>query len=228
MTDPATPAALPALLDTATGEVMPGAFSPTSLALPDGLDYGDWARYGRTISQVANASLWWLGDWWRYGQARYGGTRPYGDGRAAADDASVDYGSAMNAGRVSGAFEFSRRRENLTWSHHVEVAPLDPDEADALLGDAADGGWSVRDLRTEVKAIKQRKKTLELLSSMPRPSAEDADPIRLIDCLELIASLPDASVSLLCTDPPYAVTENDWDTWGSEDDYWKFMAGCAA
>lgn len=34
---------------------------------------------------------------------------------------------------------------------------------------------------------------------------------RNCDCLELLKSLPDYSVDLMLTDPPYATTQNDWD-----------------
>ncbi|MBX2916694.1 MAG: site-specific DNA-methyltransferase [Cyclobacteriaceae bacterium] len=32
-----------------------------------------------------------------------------------------------------------------------------------------------------------------------------------LDCLDLLKSLPDASVNLMLTDPPYGITQNDWD-----------------
>lgn len=35
--------------------------------------------------------------------------------------------------------------------------------------------------------------------------------LRNIDCLELLKSLPDYSVNLILTDPPYATTQCDWD-----------------
>jgi hypothetical protein len=38
----------------------------------------------------------------------------------------------MDAASVSRAFETSRRREDLSFKHHAEVAALPPDEADAL------------------------------------------------------------------------------------------------
>lgn len=51
----------------------------------------------------------------------------------------------------------------------------------------------------------------------------DSIDIRHGDCLKMIESLKDGSVSLLCTDPPYAVTDNAWDVFGSEDAFWEFM-----
>jgi hypothetical protein len=35
---------------------------------------------------------------------------------------------------VSSRVELSRRRDNLSWSHHREVAPLEPAEQDKILG----------------------------------------------------------------------------------------------
>jgi hypothetical protein len=42
--------------------------------------------------------------------------------------------AAMNAASVCRKFETSRRRDNLSFNHHSEVAALPPAEADALLG----------------------------------------------------------------------------------------------
>ena len=70
-----------------------------------------------------------------------------------------------------------------------------------------------------VEALKTRQ--IELAQSTP-VKTKGID-IRKSDCLQLISSLSDESVHLLLTDPPYAVTENDWDVWASEDEYWQFM-----
>jgi hypothetical protein len=43
------------------------------------------------------------------------------------------YQTCMNAAGVCRAFETSRRREDLSFQHHAEVASLAPAEADALL-----------------------------------------------------------------------------------------------
>jgi hypothetical protein len=42
-------------------------------------------------------------------------------------------GDLSQAWHVARAIETSRRREDLTFNHHAEVAALPPDEADALL-----------------------------------------------------------------------------------------------
>lgn len=53
----------------------------------------------------------------------------------------------MNCAAVSRSFETSRRREVLSYSHHVEVASLPPDEADELLDKAEREGLSTREVR---------------------------------------------------------------------------------
>lgn len=35
--------------------------------------------------------------------------------------------------------------------------------------------------------------------------------LKNLDCLDLLRSLPDGSVDLMLTDPPYGVTQNEWD-----------------
>ncbi len=50
--------------------------------------------------------------------------------------------------------EPSRRREVLSWSHHREVAALEPEDADALLDKAEAEGWTRQELRRQAKRVK--------------------------------------------------------------------------
>src|SRR5687768_3997103 len=75
----------------------------------------DWVRLGRGLGALGRASGWWIGDWLRYGNARYG--ERYG---AAARITGYDVQSLMNMAYVAGRFEVSRRRESLSFSHHAE------------------------------------------------------------------------------------------------------------
>jgi hypothetical protein len=101
-----------------------------SLALPDGLAVEDWIGIGRVLGTIERATPWWIGDWWRHGEFRYGD-------RVAIVEAVGWTGPAAktcaNVGRVCGRFQTSRRREALTFGHHAEVAGSHPEEADALL-----------------------------------------------------------------------------------------------
>jgi N6-adenosine-specific RNA methylase IME4 len=122
----------------------------TSLALPEHLPFEDWQQTGRTLARAAEGVMWWLGDWWRYGQ------HAYGDRVRSFELTGFAFQTCMNAGRVAGAVETYRRREVLTWSHHAEVAGLEPAYADKLLDAAEAEGWSRSQLRAAVKALKRR------------------------------------------------------------------------
>jgi hypothetical protein len=73
---------------------------------------------------------WWLGDWWAFGEARYGERKAIVD---AEDWEGPAYQTCVNASNIAKRFEHNRRRLDLTFNHHAEVAALPPDEADALL-----------------------------------------------------------------------------------------------
>ena len=58
----------------------------------------------------------------------------YGERKAiveAEDWEGPAYQSCRDAAYVAASFELSRRRDNLTFKHHREVAALPPNEADA-------------------------------------------------------------------------------------------------
>lgn len=208
------------LVHRETGELLalPDAeISATALVLGDDLSVEDWTALGHRLARMTQGVQWWVGDWWAYGETRYGDRA-----RAVAESNRWKFQTFANAGSVARRFETSRRREVLPWSHHAEVMSLDVAAADVLLDAAEENDWSVRDLRREVKALRRKTRTAEVASRAAE--VPQGIEVRHEDCLTLIASIPDGSVSLLLTDPPYAVTENDWDTWESEEDYWGFMA----
>ena len=51
----------------------------------------------------------------------------------ALDSETYSFQTFKDAGWVAGAIETSRRRDVLSWSHHKEVAALEPDEQDRFL-----------------------------------------------------------------------------------------------
>ena len=53
----------------------------------------------------------------------------------------------MNMVYVATRFEAERRRERLSWSHHAELAALEPDDQEQWLTRAEEQRLSVRDLR---------------------------------------------------------------------------------
>jgi hypothetical protein len=115
------------------------------------LTVADWARQGRWLGALGRGSGWWLGDWIRYGTARYGDRY-----RPAAQVTGYDVQSLMNMAYVAGRFQVARRRDGLSFSHHAELASLTAEEQDLWLDRAQAGALSVRSLRSELRQARQR------------------------------------------------------------------------
>lgn len=136
------------LVHRATGEVLtlPGDVSEVSLRLPEDLSFEDWRSYGQQLARVTKACMWWLGDWWAFGEHRYGERA-----QAVLEADGYAFKTFANAAAVARKFETSRRREVLPFTHHAEVAALEPQKADELLDEAEANGWSSRELRQAVQ-----------------------------------------------------------------------------
>lgn len=96
-----------------------------------------------------DAAKWALGDLLIFGQNRYG--EEYAQVLASA---RVSDRQAERYRYVAQQVRHPRRRENLSFSHHEEVAALDPPDQDRLLVSAIDAGWSTGDLRERVRDLR--------------------------------------------------------------------------
>jgi hypothetical protein len=149
-----------------------------SLFLPENLSVEAYRDIGAQLGRACSRLNWLIGDWWAFGDARYGERKAI----VAADDwTGPSYERCMNVASVCRRFEPSRRREVLSFQHHAEVETLPPEIADELLDwclkDMAESGRprSVRQLRERVneygravmdKAI-ERARARDLATSTP-------------------------------------------------------------
>lgn len=121
-------------------------FTPVSWSASQELGFEDWARVGKRMGMTGRSAGWWLGDWLRYGNVRYG--ERYA---RAARITGYDTQTLMNMVYVASRIDPSRRREKLSWSHHAEVAPLEPLDQEQWLRVADIDHLSVRDLREAIR-----------------------------------------------------------------------------
>lgn len=105
---------------------------------------------GRRLGGISRCNQWWLGDWVRYGAHKWGEKYTH-----AAKITGYDPRSLANMASISAAFDLSRRRDDLTWSHHVAVTALADEEQDLWLDRAVTEKLSVADLRTELRAAQK-------------------------------------------------------------------------
>jgi hypothetical protein len=100
------------------------------LNLPENLEFDDWLEVGRRLARTETGLQWAIGDWWVHGEWKYG------ERKAVAEKLEIyKPGTLANFGRVARAFQpTSRRREDLSFSHHAAAASLGDDAAvDRLL-----------------------------------------------------------------------------------------------
>jgi len=132
-------------------------FQPTGLAIDDGLPVERWQELGRFLHHVEGGLQWFVGDWLLHGERKYGET--YKEAMAAT---GYEYKSLRNQRHVASQIELSRRRDNLPWSLHAEVAALDADEQDELLDDAEANGWTRRQMRQAVAKVRRQEPPAQL------------------------------------------------------------------
>jgi hypothetical protein len=120
----------------------------TALFLRDELLYDEWQQIGERLLTVASSSAWWIGDWLLFGQ------RVYADRyQIAVANTGFDYQTLRNYAWVASRFDPTRRHENLSFSHHAEVASLDAEEQDDWLRRAWVNGWSRNTLRRQLRLV---------------------------------------------------------------------------
>jgi hypothetical protein len=134
---------------------LPGAsLTPVSWVPIRDLDLAEWTAAGRRLGAIGRCGQWGLGDWIRYGNAKFG--ERY---RRAARITGYDVQTLMNMVYVASRFTISRRRENLSWSHHETLASLDPEAQDQWLDRATAERLSISDLRLELRDWRRRSRT---------------------------------------------------------------------
>jgi len=111
--------------------------------------YEQWVEVGNSLMQATQNIMWWLGDWWNFGEHKYG------ELAAQALSMNIPYSTFSSAAAVSRAIPIERRVPDLSWSHHKEVAFIDDEDVqDSLLLESVNNGFTTKGLRQKVKDYK--------------------------------------------------------------------------
>lgn len=127
-----------------------GTISKLAWIAHEDIDQAEWLSTGRRLGAIGRCSQWWIGDWIRFGTARWG--ERYSE---AARITGYDVASLRNMAWVASQFDLSLRSDKLTWSHHVLLAPMEPEEKRHWLDRAARERLSVADLRLELRGLQK-------------------------------------------------------------------------
>lgn len=140
------------------------SWSDTGLVVADpNLPFERFEELVRAAGAFGDAARWILGDLLLFGEGRYG--ERYAQ---ALELARVGENQLSNYRYVCERVARSRRRENLSFSHHREVAPLEPAAQGRLLDQASKEGWTRAMLREKVTDLR----------AVAPPPAKSAPPAR--------------------------------------------------
>ncbi len=152
---------------------------------PTNLDRASWLAAGVSLAEFGRVNNWWVGDWIRYGNARWG--EKYVE---VARITGLDGKTLRNIAYVASRFDLSRRRDNLTWTHHAEVAAIPPERQEEWLDRALTLGLSVGDLRVELRSAQRA-----LRATGDAPDGEDATVgTETVTCPKCGGSIPLATI----------------------------------
>jgi len=130
---------------------------------PD-LPYETWAEILRAAAEHHSFAKFAVGDALAFGEKAYGERFAQAVGATGLAEQTL-----TNWSYVCRQVARSRRRENLRFSHHAEVASLEPAEQDEWLDTAETNGWSVRELRDRLRDARPPRRT----TSEPRWTGDE-------------------------------------------------------
>src|SRR5918999_1201697 len=132
------------------------ALSDVSWRAAEDLSFAEWLEQGRRLGLMGRSAGWWIGDWLSYGNHVFG-ERYVRASRITGYDAQT----LMNMAYVASRFDASRRHGKLSWSHHAEIAAMQPSAQDFWLARAESERLSVRCLRDEVRRARRAPRAKE-------------------------------------------------------------------
>ena len=162
---------------------VPGEITPTSLTIPEHLSFEDWMAVGAGLKNVEQSIMFWIGDWLVYGEGHYGE-----QWTQVTDVSQYSPKTISNAMWVAKKVPVARRREDLSYGHHVEVASLEPHEQSEWLKRAKDEELPRDKMRALIREAKGPQKiTPPADPSMPKdpPQRDNAlrEDARHEDCI---------------------------------------------
>lgn len=132
-------------------------FSPSGLVMEGNPTFNQWQNCGEFIKKCHKATHFWIGDWLNFGEQKYG--EMYAQ---ALSETNYSYDTLVLDKYVSKNVPFLRRRSNLTFEHHKEVASLSPSDQEKLLAEAEKEKMDRNTFRNYVKHYKTMKELSEL------------------------------------------------------------------
>jgi len=161
-------------LETNTVLALPGQVTAVALEIPKSIDYETWAAIGSGLKNVEQSIMFWIGDWLTYGEGRFSDRWTQ-----VLSESEYSLRTIQNAMWLSKRIPPERRRADVSYSHHLLVAALEPDEQEKWLRIAADEDLTREALRDRLRADKAEKTHVSAHDrSMPKDKAHRDQSLR--------------------------------------------------
>ena len=165
----------------------------TSLIFKRDITKEEWMDGFNSLKKIEGCIQFWIGDFLTYRNQKWG---MYDD---IAEETGYEKKALQNIKYVADKVKSSLRLEDLSFSHHSEVASLTPEKQELFLNKAVEEKLSVRELREEI-----RKDGIIDIKTPP---------------------LPDGKFNVIYADPAWPVGSIVMDKWESPiDDKYKTMS----
>ena len=119
--------------------------SPTSLKFRREVTKQEWQEVFNALSLFDKCIHFWIGDCLAYKKQSWG---MYDE---LVDKTGFDKTTLKHDKYVAEHIESGRRRHDLSFSHHTDVASLEPDQQDKWLTKASEEKLTIKELREEIK-----------------------------------------------------------------------------
>ena len=187
--------------------------STTNLTFKRDVSKEEWMDVFKALKQVEGCVQFWIGDCLAYRQQKWG---MYDD---IAEETGYETKALRNIKYVADNVELSRRKDNLSFSHHVEVASLPPEKQELFLNMAVEDKLSVRDLRNKIKKEKRNdearhqselpKQKFQVIYADPPWSYNDKCDSGAIQSGGVDKHYPTMSINEICELPISDLAEDD-------------------
>lgn len=124
-------------------------FTPTGLIVMGDPTFAECQETYQILTNFGRRVHFWIGDLLNYVESRWGETYAQ-----LMDETGLAYQTLANDKWVTSKVDVSRRRENLRFSHHAEVAGLEPPEQEKWLRKAEREELTTSQLRRQIKATR--------------------------------------------------------------------------
>ena len=145
---------------------------------PEATDRAAWIAAGRALAAGRSETSWAFADWLVEGHRAFGKVAV----KEAAETAGASPAKISHYLKTATVYPPLRRRNSLTFSHHLEVARLPEADAQRVLDAAEAEGWSHRETRAaareaslEGKVARQRQRIAELERALKAAQTDARD-----------------------------------------------------